>query len=459
MAMDIVIRNGKVVTPQGIIEGGVAIEGERIAMIAQDSFLPEAARVIDAQGNYILPGAIDCHCHLGIYSGDYASDLLTETRSAALGGVTTVLNSIITPSFTMKDLDSYISPIGKNAYVDLCLYLVIMTKDHIKELPEYSRVGINSFKFLMAYKGKEGEALGVQGLDLGILYQGFEAVKEAGGLPMVHAENIEVIYGLNPRFQDRNDLAVWSETRPHICEEIDIYSACKIAETVGTPLYVVHTSVGNAIQVVGEFRKRGNTVYLETCPQYLTLEYTGEDIKEPLLGKVNPPLRTKDDIELLWHGIQQGLVNCMGTDHCNPTYQEKMADKNIWNILPGFPGVATLLPIMLSEGVNKGRISIEKVVEVCSLNSAKIHGLYPRKGTLSPGADADLVIVDLDKKVKVTANLLQSRSDFTLYDGWELTGWPILTMVRGTIVSQDMKLVGRQGHGKFIPCTTARACS
>lgn len=450
MMADKVIKNGKIVTPLTVFEAGVTIQGEKIGLVAEERLLPPAKEVIDAQGNYILPGCIECHCHLGLYN-PWEKELESETRSAVVGGITTVMCSLLEMGSLTERFSYYQDLVKKYAFTDIAFYRMVMTEEHLKELEGSINLGITSFKFLMAYKGAEGKALGVEGTDLGFLYRGFEKLKNLRGLPMVHAENIDIIYALNPRYRQRNDLAVWSETRPHLCEEIDIYTACRIAEEVKSPLYIVHTSVGKATDIVGEFRTRGNKVYLETCPHYLTLDYTGEGLKEPLLAKVNPPLRTKEDQELLWRGLQSGLIECVGTDHCSPSYNAKRADGNIWNMLLGFPGMATMLPIMLSEGVNKGKIGLEKVVEVCSYNTARVHGLYPRKGTILPGADADLVIVDLDRKMKVIPEFLQSGANFSLYEGWELKGWPVLTMIRGKVVMKEGKIVADAPHGCYIP--------
>ena len=450
MIVDKIIKNGQIVTSQNIFEAGIAIQGKKIAMVAKEAILPEAKEIIDAQGNYILPGCIECHSHLGLFN-PWEKELESETRSAAIGGITTVMSTLLEKDPLPDRFPYYQDLVKKYAYTDIVFYGMVMTEKHLEELEESVKLGITSFKFLMAYKGEEGRALGVEGSDLGFLYRGLEKLKKLKGLPMVHAENIDIIYALNSRYKQRNDLALWSDTRPHLCEEIDIYTACRMAEEISSPLYIVHTSVGRAIDIVAEFRNRGNKVYLETCPHYLILDYTGERLKEPLMAKVNPPLRTKKDQDLLWQGIQRDLVNCVGTDHCSPSYEAKRVDGNIWNMLPGFPGMATMLPLMLSEGVNKHRITLEKVAELCSYNTARIHGLYPRKGAIIPGADADLVIVDLDKKMTVTPEILQSGANFSLYDGWELKGWPVLTMVRGNVVMKEGKIVSDSPQGCHIP--------
>jgi dihydropyrimidinase len=186
-------------------------------------------------------------------------------------------------------------------------------------------------------------------------------------------------------------------------------------------------------------------IFVETCPQYLTLT---KDSPLGSLGKVNPPLRSSEDTEALWRGISEGLVDTIGTDHCPNPRETKTGD--IWNARPGFPGSATMLPVLLSEGVNKKRVSLERVAEVTSFNTAKIFNLFPRKGTIQVGSDADLCIVDLNLSKIVEAKMLQSQSDFSLYEGWDLKGWPTLTMVRGKIVMKDGGIVGPKGHGRYI---------
>lgn len=230
---------------------------------------------------------------------------------------------------------TYRDPIEKASFTDVGFHAMVISDIHTKQFKQCVELGVTSFKFLMAYKGPEGEAIVVTGADSGMLYQGFERIRDLGGLPMVHAENIEIVYKLNPRYKDRKDLAAWTEARPALCEEIDLTSACTIAEALNSSLYVVHLSIGNGIGLVNEFRRRGTRV--ETCPQYLVIDKTGEGLRNPLLAKHNPPVRTKDDQARLWAGIRQGYVDCIGTDSATTMLNQMNVESgNIWDArLPG----------------------------------------------------------------------------------------------------------------------------
>jgi dihydropyrimidinase len=246
----------------------------------------------------------------------------------------------------------------------------------------------------------------------------------------------------------RVDLAAWTESRPEFNEDDATHKVCVYAKQTGCRLYVVHLDTAVSLQRVIQARQEGAKVYAEACPHYLTLS---KDDSFGVLGKVNPPLRDKERMAMLWKSLAEGHIDCVGTDHVAGKTSEKIGKGDIWSALLGFPGVETMLPVMLSEGVNKGRISLERVVEVCSYNTARIFNLYPRKGTIAIGSDADLAIVDLHKKVKVSPDILHSTSDYTLYDGWTLEGWPTSTMVRGKVVMQDGNVAAKPGTGVYLP--------
>lgn len=451
---DLIIRNGKVVTHTDVFEADIAIEGEKIAAIGYG--LGTARREIDAGGNYVIPGCVDPHTHIGIFM-DYDKDLKSETGAAAAGGTTTILHCLIAGAPLTETYNKCKEPIGRVACCDVGFYGALLTDDHLNEIEKLSELGVNSYKFLMAYKGKAGESIGLKGvnIDNGYLYNGFEIIKKIGGLPMIHAEHIEMIYSVEPRFKNYNTLKTWADARPNIAEEIDLYVGCKIAEELKSPLYQVHSSVGAAPQIVREFRERGNKVFLETCPHYFVTDNTGENLKSPLLGKINPPIRSPRDRQMIWEGLMKGEYDCIGTDNANSMFEQKWADGNIWNIMLDFSSIEYMLPLMLSEGVNKGRLSLPEVVRLTSYGAARIHGLYPKKGVMAVGSDADLVIVDLNKKKTVKAGEMHSISDYSLYEGWEITGWPVMTMIRGKVVVDSDKIVAEPGYGQYMPCSPA----
>jgi D-hydantoinase len=457
MPVDIVIKNCKVVRSDNVLSAGIAIDNGKIVAVAGDTHLPKADKTINAKGNYVLPGLIDPHVHLGLLV-PFDKDFKTETQSAAGGGVTTIIHLLIEKG-SYKETFEKNKKIGeKNSTVDFAYHAWIMSDQHLKEIPDCVNLGVSSFKFFMAYKGAEGEQLGIASQDDGVLYFGFRKIAEIGfpALPMIHAENSEIIhrFKLDLMEKGRTDLAAWTDARPNFCEEEPMRRAIFLAKMARSPLYIVHMTIAEGVDLVAKAKAEGQRVIAETCPHYLTL--TKYDKKIGVLGKVNPPLRDKASIERLWWGIQKGIVDCIGSDHVTEMSEIKKGKGDIWSAFPGFPGMETILPVMLSEGVNKRRITINKLVEVCSTNTAKIFGLWPRKGTIDIGSDADLVIVNLKKTVTVKPEILHSASDFTLYDGWKLKGWPTLTMVEGNIVMEDGEITGKPGTGKYIPCKKAR---
>jgi dihydropyrimidinase len=243
-------------------------------------------------------------------------------------------------------------------------------------------------------------------------------------------------------------LKIWCDCRPPSSEAESIIKVTGFASNVCSKLYFVHIGSTLALNtILAEKQKRLSSLYIETCPHYLTHTADFDNI----IGKVVPPLRSKRDIQNIWLALQNGHIDTIGTDHVANRLSMKIGHGDLWTALAGFPGIATMLPVLLSKGVNEDRISIERVSEVTSYNTAKIFGMYPKKGTIQQGSDADLIIVDLDLEQKVTPEILQSYSDYTIYDGWRMRGWPVLTMVRGEVIMQD-GLVNNDtlGHGAFV---------
>jgi len=451
MECDVLIKNGKIVTHSEEFDGAVAIKDEKIVAVTTDPEGIEAKKTIDAKGNVVMPGNIDPHTHIGLFM-DFETDMKSETGAAAAGGTTTVMHCLLEKESIPKIFPGRNEQIEKCSYTDIAFYAAIMSDVHIDEIEKTADLGVTSFKFLMGYKGKAGEEIGILGADSRILFLGFEKLAKIGGLPMIHAEHIEMVYAIEPRYKKDNTLKTWWDARPNVAEEIDMRVAASIAEFTGSRLYQVHTSVGTAPEIYKEFRERGNTIYAETCPHYLVLDAYGKMLKNPLLAKINPPIRGPEDNEGLWKGLQEGTIDCIGTDSCNSMWKDKWQDGNIWNIYLDFSSVETMLPLMISEGYHKGRLTMPQIVKYTSYNTAHIHGLAPKKGILAPGSDADITIVDLNKKKTITPDIMHSIAEWNVYEGWEITGWPVLTMVRGKVVYEDEKIVGEPGYGRFVPC-------
>jgi dihydropyrimidinase len=450
MKVDLLVKNAQVVNAWGRFEGWVAVQNGTVVAMGNGADAPDADQVINVQGKYVLPGAIEPHTHYGVYR-PFEEDMEYETRSAAVGGVTTVFTSIINPESYLDTIDNAIRLVQDKALVDVTFNAFMLSPVHIDEMNQYADKGVSSFKYLMAYKGEEGRQIGIQGADDGYLLRGFEAAARLGypALPMIHAENSEICWEMMEKMKQtgRVDLGAWADGRPDYAESTDFFKAAQLAEVAKSPVYIVHVSSAKTVQLIAKAKARGKKVIAETCPQYLNFT---RDAEFGILGKVNPSIKEQKDSDMLWWGLANGVIDCMGTDHCCLMEKDKRGQGDIWSALPGFPGTATMLPSLLSEGVNKGRLTLEQVVAITSYNTAKAFGMLPRKGLVAVGSDADFAIVDLDLEQKVSAAMLQSASDFTLFDGWTLKGWPTITAVRGNVVFKDGKIIGKAGTGRFV---------
>jgi D-hydantoinase len=453
MLVDVSVKNCKLVTSSGILSAGIAIEGEKIVAIAKDEKLPNASRVIDAGGNYVLPGIIDPHSHLGhIMPGEkwqvpYSKEVRSETGSAACGGVTTFMGKLMGQGFKFP-FEEVVKIVNENAIVDMAWHVGIGNFKHLEEIPEYIKQGVTSFKFHMV----EHPKWGLTAADDALIYFGLKKIAPLGypALPMFHCENLPILKKLREELMSsgRTDLAAWTDSRPNFVEEEAMRRLLYFAKLLNATVYIVHMSIKEGVELVSKKKSEGVKVIAETCPHYLTLTKHEE---KGLLAKVNPPLRDREDNEALWRGIKDGIIDCIGSDHVveNVEYRLKLGLWDDHNA--GFAGTETLLPVMLSEGVNKGRMSFERLVKVCCENAAKAFGIYPKKGTISIGSDADLVIVDMDKKVKVKNEILHSASDYSVYEGWEFKGWPVMTLLRGNVVAEGGEIVGKPGYGEYLP--------
>jgi len=459
MKVDLSIENGLLVIPKaGMFRGSLGITQGRIVAICDSPQGLTARERIDARGKHILPGLVEPHVHYG-YRGNLASQFFTETASAAIGGITMVVpffRDIQNPTGLYDNLAEVKKIAEANSCIDFSLHLLLITRKQLAQVKKYvEEHAITSFKFYMVYKGKDAKSIGLTGneTDDGFLFEAFSTLAQMPGVvACVHAENIEIILSLMEKFQGegRQGLRVWSECRPNFTEAESVHRAATFAEVTGCPLYIAHVSTKEALEQLRLFKNRHQRIYVETCPQYLTLT---KDAPLGNLAKVNPPLRGEEDIEALWEGLSSGLIDTIGSDHCPFLKEDK--EGTIWDATTGFPGSATMLPVLISEGVHKRRVSLEKVAELTSYNPAKIFNLFPRKGTIQVGSDADLCILDLEMTRQVDSGMLFSCSDFSVYDGWTLKGWPVMTIVRGKTVMKEGQIVGPQGHGRFIEANQA----
>lgn len=445
-----------VIPKVGVVQADLGIKDGKIAGIFEAGQAYPAGKEYDASGKYVLPGVIDPHSHLGYTKANWDTWMGTETPGMAVGGVTTAITfyrQYGRPPAPITEFYDLNKTLEKNSHIDFSYHFMISTKEQEEFYSKYiEEYGVNSFKFSMAYKGEEGKALGITNeIDDGFLLDSFfKLSKYKQGVACIHCENVEIAFPLTRALKEagRTDLAAYSEARPDYCESENMRRVFYFSEITGCAVYVVHMSEKRGLLETRYQKARGlgGRCYVETCTHYLT--HT-QDTPIGVLGKVNPPLRTQEDVDALWEGLADGTIDTIGSDHCDITIEQKKND--IWKGVPGFAGSGMILPVLLSEGVNKGRLSLEKVAEVSAYNTAKIFGLHPRKGTIQVGSDADLAIVDLNKEQAVTVQTLPSYSDFTIWDGWKLKGWPVLTMLRGEVIAQDGKPAGKEGFGRFVP--------
>ena len=444
------IRNCRVVTPQGLFVGGVAIKGEKIVALASDDNLPPAKQTIEGRGHWLIPGLVDAHMHLGYPPGDLESNLRSETQSSAAGGVTTVIHLLLEEHGLIAGAERFIRTYEAHGFVDLALTAAIFSEDDIEAIPGLVEMGLPAVKFLIPYRGSES-LHGLPGIDDGIIYFGFQEISKLAKkgyrvFARVHTENIEIFLRNKARLLKAGQTNLqWGDARQKICEIEALNRCIFLAKYLETPLYVVHMTVGEGPGMVARARSEGMKIWAETCPQYLTL--TKDEAYGPTIGKANPPLREKWDNEQLWLGLQNDSVSVIGSDHAPTQKKDKVG--NVFEALIGIPVVETMLPTILTEGVHKKRITLERLVVVCCYYPARIYGLTPRKGMIAVGSDADLVLIDPDKKVTVGPEVLHTRSDFSPWDGREFIGWPRLTMLRGKVVAEDGAIRASAGIGRY----------
>lgn len=522
---DIVIKNGNVVIPKvGILNTNIMIEDGKIKELSRSLINISYNRSIDATGKYIIPGLIDPHVHYGVYT-PIEEAARTESKSAAIGGVTTMIRMLRLSSDYRHNIKKQIEASKKNHIIDFSIHSSILIEQHLQDIPYLlHKTGINSFKVYMNL----GSKLNQIHMDLNPLEKEIRSGKVEitddfldkivkttslfNTMLLVHAEDPEICFNeikreiidkknnnnhnllseskegntglannapINEKSiaknihtrrnqhkkkdntsnkkipaqkghkSEQNLLELWSRCRPIHSEVKSIHKIAELGRKYNSNIYFVHIGSSAAIDAIIQEKEQGRcNLYIETCPHYLTHTYDFNNIK----GKVVPPLRSKHDLQSVWYALRNGIIDTIGTDHVANRLSLKLdPNGDLLESLSGFPGVATMLPVLLSEGVNKGRINLQRVTEVTSYNTSRIFGLYPQKGSIQKGSDADLVIVDLDLKKRVTPELLQSYSDYTIYDGWELCGWPIATILRGKIVMENYIVdENSYGYGKFI---------
>jgi dihydroorotase-like cyclic amidohydrolase len=444
MTVDLAIRNARVVTHAGEFHGGVAVEDGRVVAVAADGALPAAHREIDADGRALLPGVIDPHCHLGV-NYPYDEDMRTETAQAARGGITTILLYIRTKEPSYVPFYRERSAVGEEqAHIDFGFHFGMQREEHIHEIPRIvAETGVRSYKLYFGYE--PDNPIGIVPATDGWVYATMRAAAQLdGGVVSVHCENTGIATWLKHELQatGRQDLGAYTESRPAFCEVETVARMIMLSELTGCPLYVVHTTAAGAPPIAEAARARGVDVTIETCPHYLTRSCYDEDLD--MRAKISPPLRDRAEVEGLWEAIAAGRVRSLGSDHV-PFFPKE--GKDLWTEKPGIVSFPWELALLLSEGVHRRGLPLSRLVEMNSYTPARRFGLYPRKGAIQPGADADLVLVDLDEEREV----VHDGKGTCIYEGMRLRGWPVLTVSRGRVVFEDGEVdPDAVGHGACV---------
>jgi len=451
----LLIKNGKIFTASDSFLGDILIEGEKIVQIGTNICQDKGTEIIDATGLEIYPGGVDAHTHLDMpFMGTITvDDFESGTIAAACGGTTTIIDFVIPEKG--KSLHEAIDIWMKKAYgksaIDFAFHIALVefTEDVVKEIPEVIEKGITSFKCFMAYK----PALYVDDYQL---LEIFRLAKKEGALMSVHAENGDMlVYVTKHLLAEGKTGPEWHDVaHPDVAEAEAAHRAIVLADFVGVPIYFVHTSSRLTLKEIQKARRKGKFVFCETCPQYLVLnnELYRKNGWEAAKWVMSPPLRDKKSNEKLWAGIRDGFVDTVGTDHCSFNFVgQKDLGRDVFTKIPnGIPAIEERVKILYSEGVMKGRISRNRFVEVIATNPAKIFGLYPQKGTIAVGSDADIVIFDPNKKGVISARTHKMKVDYSAFEGIELQGMPVYTISRGKLIVKDYQFLGEKTHGKYI---------
>ena len=446
MKTDLRINGGTLVLPgQGITRAGLAIHGGKIVAIGQEKSLPSARRSIDASGLHVLPGLVDPHGHMGL-SGDFAGECKTETRAALKGGVTTIGLFIRTEANLLEGIPILAAEVARTTFVDVFFSLIIGDEEQTNEIPRYAKeLGIRSFKFYL------WAVPGMKTMDDALLFHAFQKVASLGrnAIACLHAENKSMVDAATARLADKpwkgSDLKRYTASHPPLAEALAVETAGRLAQATGIRLYVVHLSSREGLEAAARLKSEMVDLTVETTPHHLVLT---EESTVGILAKIAPPVREKSHSEALWEGLAAGLIDTLGTDNLPRTLIQKQG--NWQEAITGFPGYGTLLPLLLHEGYHKRKIPLESLVEKVTANPARTFGWYPRKGALRLGSDADIVLVDLNKTRTVRWQDLDHWSDFSVYEGMRLKGWPVATIKDGKVAHQDGKILAEPGSGAYL---------
>jgi len=452
--LDLLVKNARIITGSESFESNIGVEGGKIASLSP-ILEPSGERAYDARGKIVIPGGIDAHTHmeLQVTGTKSADDFYSGTVAAACGGISTIIDFVdaLPGQSLLGALAEYRRKADRKVAVDYGLHMMLKGQNlpEISKIPEVISKGVPSFKVYTAYR-KRG--LMLEDTDISRV---MEKVAGAGGLVAVHAESESIIQSLIEKnlAAGNTDARYHALSRPASAEAEAISRVARLAKAASARIYIVHLSSRAGKEEVEDARRRGTNVFAETCPHYLVLTdkvYEREDGRNFVMS---PALKTPEDQAALWEGLAPGgVIETVGSDHCPFTGAEKDWGEGDFTKIPnGVPGTEAIIPLLYSEGVRKGRISMLDLVRVTSGAPAMRFGLSPSKGSISVGSDADLVVIDPSKRVRMTADAMHSKIDYSIYDRITTEGYPVLTVSRGEIVMEDGEFVGSRGRGRFVP--------
>lgn len=459
--LDLLITNGLLVSPSVTIQADVAVKDGKVAGIFEPGTPVDTKQVLDARGLYVVPGGVDPHAHFGMeFGGSHTrDDLGSGAIAAAFGGTTTVIDfAFQEPGSSAMEIlrrrQSWAQDCGP--VIDYSFHSGLTDGSHrtITEMEEIVQSGIASFKLFTVYR-EEGLYV-----DDAALFTIFQKAARLGVLPVVHAENEQLVTWATQQLLRQGKVAprYYPASRPRVAELEAARRAILLAREAGSALYLVHVTSQEVAEEVGLERRRGYPIYGETCPHYLTLTgavYEGETGFNYIMS---PPLRRKEDNEALWKAVAKGDLSTIASDESSWHVTDKSKGRESFDQAPpGLVGVETRLPLVFSEGVQKGRFSIDRFVELVATNPAKLFGLFPQKGIIAIGSDADIVLIDPEKKGTLDHQNLHHGAGYSPYQGWEVKGLPVTTMCRGTIIVDNGELVAPRRHGRFLKRNIDRA--
>ncbi|MFQ5849975.1 MAG: allantoinase AllB [Candidatus Binatia bacterium] len=441
--MDLVLQGGTVVTGKQRYEADVGVEDGLVAMIGRPRSL-KGEQTLDVRGLYVLPGLIDAHVHFRDRDFSYKEDFESGSRAAAAGGITLVIDMPSTPPRVVNKevLDDKITHIQGRSYVEFGLYALLIP-DNIAKIPELAASGVAGFKGFMALSASQTPVLD----DFSIL-EGLTRVTKCGSLLAVHAENQGILDGVRVRLtaEGCKEHSIYPQARPAIAEEEAVRRLVFFADSIRGRLHIVHLSTAGGLEAVREGKRRGVSVTAETTPFHLLLSTKDAEAAGPL-AVTNPPLRSPGHGEALWTGLLDRSIDIIATDHSPHAPEEKLRE-NVWEVSSGTVAVQSNIPLMLSQVANQ-RLRLEDIVRMCSERVAEIFGFSPRKGRIAVGSDADLTVVDMNRRGEIRGENFLTKTKLTPFEGWKLQGMPVYTIVRGQVVMADGRIVGKP-QGKFI---------